>query len=174
MGLLFSLLYGEEPLQNNEQKNEQRRVHFNKKASRRMQSGQGGKYIVVEEDILPPRKIKSFKERAQGIIDTDVSFVFMLVLTEWGNSHQDSIIGITITTATQKRQNKANYYVIEPSNQQLLEQCDILLEKLSTVQFYHFTSKAGRLVVAATETDQFIDINDVRTLQHHFKRVTFS
>jgi len=168
MGLLFSLLDGAEPLQ----KNEQRRVHFNKKAFRRMPSDQDGNYIIVEEDLLPPRKIKSSKERAQGLLDTDVSFIFMLVLCEWGNNHNNSAIAKTITDATHKRQNYANHYVRHPSNQQLLEQCDILLEKLTTVDNYNFISKAGRVVVAATKSDKFIDIDDVRTLRHHFKQMT--
>lgn len=164
MGLLYSVFY--------DAPEKTRRVTFNTKASLRNPSDENGNYIVTEIDTKPRKKYKTPEERAAGIREGDILFVFMHLINDWlGSGKRNDIIVRAIRKATETRSKKTDRIIEKPSTEELIAQCNSLIDQLATGNVT-LVGRAGRMMVQNTESATGVDITDIKQLRISIRQTT--
>lgn len=124
-------------------------------------SEEGG---CVEEPLRPECKIKNTEERVKGKRKEDILFVFMWLLNDWVQDHNENTIRPCIAKLTSFRSRTSDYHITEPTYKELEDFCKVLMNELNRGENITISGSAGRMMIRYEPCDT-CDIKDVRTLQ---------
>lgn len=96
----------------------------------------------------------------------------MHLINDWLNSGKDNgIIVHTIRETNETRSNKIRRIIEDPSTEELLAQCNSLIDRLVTGNVT-LAGRAGRMMIQNTESTTGVDITDIKQLKKAIRQTT--